>query len=327
MKRPREMNSRSGVLFTMTCATLLAFLSDGIQAFAADEPVRFAYQDRVADAASVVAVHENFFAAEGLTVKPLRFSSGPATAEALYSGSADVGTMGDSTAVIAAARRAGLIIIASHGGGEKRHRVVVRSGLKLVNAKDLAGKTVAVKKGTSTYGGLLEYLKANGLSFASVRIVDSRPADMPEALTAGSVDAICASEPTPSLAESRGGKPFADLSGLGNTYPILLMARETFLAKRPGDTVKFLRAMSQATEFVSEQPEKTAGILAKVSGLHPGLCLQAMKRHSYALTLDEAIVVSLMKTGQSLADHRNIPKAPDIRKFMRPDLLRQALSK
>lgn len=290
---------------------------------AASDPVRFAYQDRIADAASVVAVKKDYFSAEGLDLKPLRFSSGPATAEALYSGSADLGTMGDATAVIAAARKAGLVIIASHGGGERRHRIVTRPGLDLTKPSDLKGKTLGVKKGTSTYGGLLAYLKANDLSPATVRIVDMRPADMPEALSAGSVDAICASEPTPSLAETRGGKPFAELAGLGNTYPILLMARTRFVDERPEEAVKFLRAMAKATKFVAEHPEKTAGILAEITGLDKGLCLRAMKRHSYDLNLSDAMLDSLTKTGKSLADHGRIPAVPDLRKFTRPRLLKQ----
>ncbi len=304
--------------FTASCAA--------VGTCAASEPVSFAYQDRIADAASVVAVKKDLFSAEGLQMKPLRFSSGPACAEALYSGSAQVGTTGDATAVIAAARKAGLVIIASHGGGERRHRIVARSGQPLANPSDLKGKTVGVKKGTSTYGGLLAYLKANGLSLETVRIVDMRPADMPEALSAGSVDAICASEPTPSLAETRGGKPFAELAGLGNNYPILLMARTRFVEERPGDLVKFLRAMAKAMKFVREHPEETAGILAKVSGLDKGLCLNAMKRHSYELNLSDQMLESLTKTGQSLKDHGRIPQIPDIRAFTRPEFLKNALT-
>jgi aliphatic sulfonates family ABC transporter substrate-binding protein len=323
---PSFKNDRNAMRLAIGCAFLLATSLAAAETCFAAEPLTFAYQDRIADAASIVAVNKGLFAAVGLNVKPLRFSSGPACAEALYSGSADIGTMGDTTAVIAAARKAGLVIIASHGGGEGRHRIVVRPGSNLRRPADLKGKTVGVKKGTSTYGGLLEFLKANDLSGEAVRTVDMRPADMPEALAAGSVDAICASEPTPSLAESRGNRPFADLAGLGNHYPILLMANERFVKAHPHQVVMFLRAMAQATRFVADHPEETADILAQVSGLDRDLCLKAMKRHSYALTLNDTIIESLTQTGKSLVAHGTIPGLPDIREFVRPALLKRALS-
>ena len=141
------------------------------------------------------------------------------------------------------------------------------------------------------------------------------------------MDAICASEPTPSLAESRGSKPFAELAGLGNNYPILLMASERFVKAHPDQVVTFLRAMAQATRLVAEHPEETAGILAQVSGLDRDLGLRAMKRHSYVLTLNDSIIESLTQTGSSLVAHGTIPEMPGIREFTHPALLKRALSK
>lgn len=314
---------RKSILFI--AAAWGIFLGGASFAPAAGEPIRFAYQDRIADAASVIAVRKAFFADEGPTVKPLRFSSGPAAGEALYSGAADIGSMGDAAAVIALARNVGLVILGSHGGGEGRHRIVLRPGLAVDGPAGLKGKTLAVKKGTSTHAGLLAYLEAHGLSASSLRIFDLRPVDMPQALSAGSVDAICASEPTPSLAEKRGGTAFADLSGLGNAYPILLMARQRFVDSHPEAVIRFLRAMDRAARFAANRPEETAEVLSQATGLDQDMCLKAMRRHAYRLHLDAAMVESLTKTGRSLADHGRIPTVPDFSRFMRPDLLQKAL--
>ncbi|MBW1902363.1 MAG: ABC transporter substrate-binding protein, partial [Deltaproteobacteria bacterium] len=63
----------------------------------------FAYQDRVADAISIIAAEKGFFKEQGLSLVLKRFSSGPECMEALASGSADFGTMGDTTAIIVSA--------------------------------------------------------------------------------------------------------------------------------------------------------------------------------------------------------------------------------
>jgi len=127
----------------------------------ASEPIRFAFQNRIGSAIPIIAVEKGFFQMEGLVIKPLRFSSGPACAEALVSGSADIGTMGDSTAVIAVSRYDNLKIIASHSTGEHRHRLMVQDQSPYRTLNDLRGKRVAVKKGTSTHGGFLAVLAAN----------------------------------------------------------------------------------------------------------------------------------------------------------------------
>ena len=184
--------------------------------------IRFAYQNRIGSAACVVAVENDFFTDEELKIEPFRFNSGPACAEALYSGSADIGTMGDTTALITVSRDDRFVIIASHGQGEHRHRLMVDRNASITMVENLRGKTVGVKKGTSTYGGFLLLLASRQLDPAEIRILDMRPSEMPDALAAGSIDAFVASEPTPSLAEMRGARELATMGGLGNTYPTLL---------------------------------------------------------------------------------------------------------
>lgn len=274
--------------------------------------IRFSYQDRVADLVSIVADRKGFFAREGIGVSTSRFSNGPACSEALYSGSADVGTMGDTTAVIAAVRAAPVVIVASHGGGENRHRIIVRKAADIADVSHLVGKRVAVKKGTSTYGGLLAFLAANRLDSSRVKIIDMRPSDMPEALAAGSVDAIVASEPTPSLAEARGGRELATLGGLGSSYPICLVMRKQFLQARPEAAVAFLRAMVTAAAWVNGHPGEAADLLAGATGLSREVAVRAMSYHTFAVGLGPDVMKSLRAAGQFLLKQHAIGRPPDL---------------
>lgn len=164
-----------------------------------------AHGHRVGSAACIIAVERGFFADAGLDIKAFRFNSGPTCAQALYSGAADIASMGDTTALIAVSQETPFTIIASHGRGEHRHRLVVKKDAAVHRAVDLSGKTVAVKKGTSTYGGFLSWIASQGLDVSQMQIIDMRPEEMPEALAAGSVDAFVASEPTPSRPRAASG--------------------------------------------------------------------------------------------------------------------------
>ena len=52
--------------------------------------------------------------------------------------------------------------------------MISRKGLELKVPSDLKGKTIAVKKGTSTYGGLLAWLARNNMSRSDINLVDMR---------------------------------------------------------------------------------------------------------------------------------------------------------
>jgi len=275
--------------------------------------VRFAYQDRIADAVSVIAVEKGFLGKEGLKVKPMMFTSGPACTEAMVSGSADIGTMGDTTAVISVAR-APATIIASHGGGEHRHRIIVKADSSIRSPRDLVGKRVAVSKGTSTYGGFLAWARAKKLDLSKVQVTDLKPEDMGTALLSGAIDAAVASEPTPSVMEEKGGRQLATLGGLGNNYPILLVARNDFLRKHPEAAISFVRAMSRAAEFVRSHPEETAQIMARKTGLSPAATAKAMKLHYYRVQLDKQTRASLREIAEFLVQQKILDNAPDLRK-------------
>ncbi len=328
----RSTSARALLLYVLlvfvaaACISLLICLRKKPQAVKTP-PVRFAYQDRVADAASIIAIEKGYFAREGVFVKPIRFTSGPACSETLYAASADIGTMGDATAVIAVSRGAPVRIIASHGGGERRHRIVVAPDSPIKEAAQLLGKRVAVKKGTSTFGGFLRFLKAHRIDPPRIAIVDMRPADMPEALFTGSVDAFVASEPTPSVAESKGARELATLEGLGNSYPILLVARKSFLESRHLQAVRFLRALIKASEFISLHRKEAAEIIAQLTSLSAPLAERAMSHHSYEVGLDSLTVESLRRTAVFLKEEGTIAFLPDFAVSTDKRYLKEALRK
>jgi len=295
----------------LTLGLLTAFAACTEKPKAASEPIRFAFQNRIGSALPVIAFEKGFFADQGINVKPLRFNNGPACAEALYSGSADFGTMGDTAAIICASRSDNLTIIASHCTGEHRHRLIVRDGSPYRTLADLSGKRIGIKKGTSTYGGFLAAVNAAGIPAGAITVTNLSPSTLPEALAAGSIEAFAASEPTPSMGELKGGRELMTFGGLGNRYPIMLMAQNEFLTNRKEDTLAFMQALKTAENFVRTHPEETAEIMARATGLPSSVMESAMERHTYALTMDAPIVSSLSETAAFLKAHGKIQKVPN----------------
>lgn len=310
------------------CCLILTVVSliiscDPNEAVNTTKPIRFAFQNRIGSAIPIVAVEKGFFKKQGLVIKPLRFSSGPACAEALYSGSADIGTMGDTTTIFATAQNENLKIFASHSTGEHRHRLIVRNDAPYKTLEDLRGKRIGIKKGTSTHGGFLAALAAGNIPRAAITVVDLNPNTMPAALMAGSLDAFAASEPTPSLAEEKGGRELITFGGLGNQYPIMMLAHASFLINREKDLVCFVAALRSAEAFVRKYPDETVKILGDATGLPSEVTRRAMKRHSYRLALDEVILSSLRDTAQFLKKQNKIKQLPDLSLAVTPCFLKR----
>ncbi|WP_406660145.1 ABC transporter substrate-binding protein [Methanolobus sp. ZRKC3] len=287
----------------------------------AGDEITFAHQDRIADAALIVAFEQGFFEEEGVNVKPMRFSSGPSCAEALLYGNADFGTMGDTTAIITVVQGHPVKIIASHGGGEDRHRIIVSEKSGINSIAELEGKRIGVKLGTSTHGGMLLFAKENGLELTD-EIIDLRPSEQLTALAAGELDAIVASEPTPSLAEAGGyGHELATLGGLDNTYPILTLVNKQFAEENPEKVVSVLRAMQKATDYIHENPEEVVSIQAELTGLDGEVIENAMEYHYYELDMSDKTTDSLKVSAEFLMNVGKIKNMPDFSTVTEPTYL------
>lgn len=283
--------------------------------FSFAKPLVIALQDRVVDAVVIVAIEKKFFEAEGIDILPKRFTSGNATSEALIFGDADIATMGDTAGIIAISKYCPTIkILTALGGGEKRHGVVVAKDANITSLSDLVGKKIAVKKGTSTHGGVMLKSKAEGLNLDK-EMMDLEPSLMASALMSKEVDAIIASEPTPSVLVEKGiGKRIMSLEGVGNTYPLLLMVKEVSFKAHASQMQGVFNALDKGTRFINEHPDESAQIVSKFSKLSISATKEAMAYHFYQVGMDETSKRSLVKMAEFLYDNKKIGALPDFEK-------------
>lgn len=310
---------RSRMIFRFVAVIALALLllkgADVKSLHAADQKksIVFAYQDRVADAASIIAVSRGFFKREGLDVEGRMFTSGPSCAEALIYGNAVFGTMGDTTTIITLSKSCNrFCAICSHGGGENRHRIIVRKDSGIERPQQLEGMRIGVKKGTSTHGGLMLFARKNGLDLKE-EIIDMEPSLQLTALAAGQLDAMVASEPTPTQAEANGiGRQLSTLGGLDNGYPIFILVNRGFARENPQTVVKFLKAIKQAAAYVRCQPDEAAAILSGITGLEKSVIRKAMANHYYHVKLDRNTIESVKTMAKFLKSINKIKSELDV---------------
>ncbi|WP_036517399.1 ABC transporter substrate-binding protein [Nocardioides sp. J54] len=118
------------------------------------------------------------------------FTAGPPIVEAASADQIDVAWVGSAPPIFGAAADANFKIVAQvQEQDQQENSILVPKGSSIDDVKDLLGKKVAVGKGTSAHGLLLQALERNGLSLADIEPNYLAPADGLAAFTSGEVDA------------------------------------------------------------------------------------------------------------------------------------------
>lgn len=314
----------------LLCAAALlgVIAADGGRTAQAGErtKLRLAYGAKIHYGPQIIALKKGYFAAQGLDVEGKTVQAGIQAAEAMTSGSADVGVMGDAPAVIALASGMPLRLVASYGGGEKMHRLVAAAGSRIHKPADLTGKRVAVQMGSSTHGAFLLFLSKHKVDVKRLQLVPLDPADMPEAMASRQIDAAVGSEPWPSNIEDRvkGSYDVATLSGLGNNFPLVMLVTERYAKEHPEAVVAALKATRQATDLMHREPTQAAGLISAATGVPAAKEQKVMQTLAWGVVLDKATLNSLKQTADFLYAQGKIQRRPDWSKVADTSFVRKA---
>jgi sulfonate transport system substrate-binding protein len=145
------------------------------------------------------------------------FTSGPPLLEALNAGAIDLGGVGNTPPLFAAAAKSKIEVVSGATMGAKGDAIVVPKNSPITSVADLKGKKVAVAEGSSANYNLLAQLAKAGLSYKDISVQNLQPADALAAFSAGHVDAWAIWDPYTSQAEVQSkAKILVDGSGLVN---------------------------------------------------------------------------------------------------------------
>jgi sulfonate transport system substrate-binding protein len=299
-------------LLPLLClAGILALLSASCKG--SDKPLTLVYSHKVCYEPMMIALEKGFFEDQGVEVDVKLVVGGIQAAEAMATGSGDVAAMGDAPALILTGKNPGLRIIARYGGGEKMHRLIARTGISEPQA--LPGKKVGIQKGSSTHGGFLLWADANGIDLSMVNLIPLNPLDMPEALATGQVDAIAGSEPWPTNVLNYAGDQageLADFSGLGHSFPLVLVASERIIESRREDLVALFKAIDAANEMINSDASSMAALTAEKIGISITDEERCLGNLFWEIGYTQSDEQSLMLTADFLLQFGKLEQKPDL---------------
>lgn len=185
--------------------------------------------------------------------------------EALRSGAIDVGSTAGSAALLARSNGSSIQVIDLYSQPEWS-ALVTRTDTGISSVKDLAGKKVAVTKGTDPCFFLLQALEEAGVSPAEVTIEQLQHADGRTALNQGTVDAWSGLDPIMASAEIEDGNTLFYRNIDFNTYGFL-NATEDFIESDPEAAQTIVDVYEYARDWALANEEEAVQILADGSGI------------------------------------------------------------
>ncbi|WP_435885120.1 ABC transporter substrate-binding protein [Streptomyces tauricus] len=198
----------------------------------------------------------------------------PITAQ-MTAGKIDIGSMGDFPLLINAARGkqlnrpTRLVSVTGYNLRGGLNTIVTAPDSKLASLKDLRGKKVSTSIGSAADGTLVRALQRAGIDPQDgIEKLNQQPAVGASALSAGSADALSQFVAWPGLLAFQ-GKAKALYDGAELNLPTFhgVTARQDFAKKRPAVLEAFLKAQSQATDYLHDHPVTASEKVAKATGL------------------------------------------------------------
>ena len=237
-----------------------------------------------------IANAKGMFKEHGLDVTIIGFPDGVKASDDLLKNRVDAAAVADFIFVTRSFQRDDLRIFGSIFRGDT-FEVIARKDRGITKPAHLRGRRIGLTKGTVLDFFMATFLSMHGITAGSVRLVDLKPYEIPEAISSGSVDAVIAWEPyAGQIRNNLGSKAVTWPGQSGQSYQFVLMAKEEFIKERPLAVERLLKALLEAEKYCAEHTTDAQNLIAARLGHDPASLQSLWKRVDFRVSLDQDLV-------------------------------------
>lgn len=265
-----------------------------------------------------IAIQKGFFKEEGVEVEITELQSSNLVSDGLIRGDIDVtpemSVLPFIAAEISDPGKMKLFQVTDLTVDKPFDSIIVKTNSSIQGLEDLKGKKVGVFSGSTATNMLKLLLKEKGIDASSIQFVQLPPAQQLQALSADSIDALFAYEPSLSISlaskETRKiyGSVFAELvnhNPLGGAF-----ARTTFINEHPEEAKKVISALNKAADFIKTNDEDTRKIAQEAFKLNEEVIkIVSLPYINYSEKIDRSLFNDLLDVFVSGGE---IKSKPDI---------------
>ncbi|MHC5257498.1 ABC transporter substrate-binding protein [Streptomyces sp. UC4497] len=255
-----------------------------------------------------LAAQRGMFAKAGLDVRLTKVEGGPAAAQAVTAGTAQISANADSTALPQMVSNPRLRALGAFQSSGRYLKVVLRKGI--TSPRQI--KTMASIQGIGLYA-THEYLRHHDIDPDSVKIQQGAPQEMPTMLQRGDVDGYILFDPWVSKGVAAGGHLAGTIGDFGVTYVQWLLADEKWLKENQKLAGKIFKVVAEADRLVTKDPHAGALAAHEQAQLPVAATEKAIGEISFkARALNSKDVDSSRKIADFLRQQNLIKSAPDL---------------
>ena len=293
--------ARIAVMFALCGSAVFAYFA--CKGSTKPEKLSLSYSANVNAALVYVALEKGFFAREGLDVEATSCAFGKLALQNLLDGKADVCTVADTPVALSIIAGDPVMIFASIQTSSSNEGIVARADRGIEHVSDLRGKRLGVTFGTTTQYVAYVVLLSRGVAENEVTFVNMNPADMPEALASGQVDAVATWNPTIETLRRHLGKN-ARLFGadLSYTETMCVVAQGDWLKAHPEAERRFLRALVDASAFIRDHDDEARVLVARLLGIDRSILDSIWGIFTFRVALGQGFLVDLEDQARWLVD-------------------------
>jgi NitT/TauT family transport system substrate-binding protein len=272
----------------------------------------------------LIAQQRGFDAQEGLTITLNHQKDGKLAIDALVAGECDFSTTGEPPIVSRSFEHDDFVILASLVSSENATKIIARRDRGIRTAADLRGRTVGVRKNTTSHFFIDMYLRKNGLSASDAKIRFLEPTAMLEALDRGEIDAYSGSDAYILSGEKLLGQNAVILSEPGLCYNAnYLLAMKSYVESKPDNVRRLIAALLRAERFYTENPAKARALVVKAADVTRAELESILKDSHFAVTLHQPALITLGDHARWMIESRQTSRTsiPNYMTFIRRDFL------
>ncbi|MER7928747.1 ABC transporter substrate-binding protein [Streptomyces sp. NPDC096057] len=254
-----------------------------------------------------LAAERGMFKKAGLDVRLMKVEGGPAAAQAVTAGTAQISANADSTALPQMVNNPRLRALGVFQSSGRYLKVVLRKG---VTSPDQI-KTMGSIQGIGLYA-THEYLHYHGIDPDSVTIQQSSPQEIPSMLQRGDIDGYILFDPWVTKGVEAGGHIAGSIGDFGVTYKQWLLADDTWLKGNEALAGKVFKVVAEADRLVTKDPHTAALAAQRQAQLPVAQTEKGVGEISFTCrSLTSADVTSSRKIVEFLLAQKLIKSAPD----------------
>lgn len=271
------------------------------------------------------AIAQGFYKEAGLDVQVKAFPSGTTALQSFRTGQGDISMSGE------------LPSVNYWGSVDEDYRVitpmtrhtegyVAETLASIKEPKDLIGKTIATRIGSSGSWFVSEFLKKNHIAPDQVKLINLDTNQMPIALDKGDIAGFFVWQPFGFQAAALSGDKVHQLTtaeGYMRGYTVL-GARPAWLEKNKDAAIRFVAATQKGATWAKEHPDLLAAYLEKNYGTDPKQTMAVMKYIDLTMAFNPQFYEDFASVSAYAKEVGNIKQTMDWSKYLWTDGL-QAL--